>query len=798
MRTYVRRYVAALLAITIATAFIVAINALSAAARTGAGEAVEQQYGRADLAISDLGDPASYVSTARQAGATPGIAAVATNWEAYGDARFPDGPQNISIGSIATEPDLRWQQALKGRLPAAPDEIALSSKRAKEHGVAIGDRLTFEAPGGDRRFIVTGTVDDVDGPLKATAYLPESDFAALGELAFPRDIVMTTNGDAAAAKAALTAAVKDGTVSTGTAYQRQLRLSATQGIDVFQILITIFAGVSLFVGALVIANTFTILLAQRARDLALLRCVGAMRAQIARSVVAEGVLIGVLGSALGVAAGYGVALIGVAVTRHLSPETPMGDPSLSLPSVAIPVVLGVLVTAAAAALPAQRASAQSPLNALHPQDVVELRSRAGALRLAMAGLFLAGGSGGLLLGLSGSLPVGLAGGMLSFIGVLLLTPVLIPGAIRALGPVARRFGLAGRLAHMNSLRNPRRTAATSTALLIGVTLITSVVVGASSISHKVNTSLDRNHPIDLMTTSASAPIPGHVVDELRDVGGIAKVAALPGADATVGKDTLALVGADADALSLVHGNAWLHDLKPDEIVLPGSTDISGDTVTVRIGNQFRELKVLYGAGLGDVAVITRATLDDLAPVTTTRAVWVRASDSADARDVTTAVTAIGRPADLEVDGGLFDRAYILKILSVVLAVTVALLAIAVLIALIGVGNTLSLSVLERVRENSLLRALGLGSFGLRSMLALEALLMATVAAILGVALGTTYAWFGIRTATSGVFTSAPDLTMPWGQIGLIFLTAALAGLAACVLPARRAARIEPAAGLVAD
>ncbi len=127
-----------------------------------------------------------------------------------------------------------------------------------------------------------------------------------------------------------------------------------------------------------------------------------------------------------------------------------------------------------------------------------------------------------------------------------------------------------------------------------------------------------------------------------------------------------------------------------------------------------------------------------------------------------------------------------------------LLAIAVLIALIGVGNTLSLSVLERVRENSLLRALGLGSNGLRAMLALEALLMATVAAALGVALGTTYAWFGIRTTTSGVFKSAPDLTMPWGQIGLILLTAALAGLLACVLPARRAARIEPAAGLVAD
>nr|WP_302477589.1 ABC transporter permease [Aeromicrobium stalagmiti] len=163
-----------------------------------------------------------------------------------------------------------------------------------------------------------------------------------------------------------------------------------------------------------------------------------------------------------------------------------------------------------------------------------------------------------------------------------------------------------------------------------------------------------------------------------------------------------------------------------------------------------------------------------------------------------AVSAIGETSDLTVSGGLTERADILKILDVVLAVTVGLLAIAVLIALIGVGNTLSLSVLERVRENSLLRALGLDRSGLRAMLALEALLMAGVSAVFGVGLGTAYAWFGVKTASIGVFATSPSLTMPWGQIALILLVAALAGLAACVLPARRAARIAPAAGLVAD
>ncbi len=799
MRTYVRRYVAALLAIMIATGFIVAINALSSAAREGAGQAVAQQYGRADLAVSELGDPKLYASVADRAREISGITAVSTNWQAYGDVAFPDGPENISIGSVATTPALRWQKPVSGRLPTATGEMALSAKRAKDQGVAIGDVLTLNTPDGDQKYTVTGIVDVPNGPLKSVAYVPEAEFRTLGEIGYPVDMVVAAKGSSAGLRAQLKSVAGDGVVDTGASYRHDQRLRATQGIDIFQKLISVFAGISLFVGALVIANTFTILLAQRARDLALLRCVGVMRAQVARSVLAEGVLIGVVGSVLGIVFGFVIALIGVALTRNLSPDTPMGDPSLTIAAVVVPALLGIIVTAAGAYLPAQRASAQSPLSALHPQDVVELRSKAGAARLVTAGLLLATGGAGLMMGLSGSLAIGMLGGMLSFIGVLLMTPVLVPGAIRMLGPIARRLGLAGRLAHLNSLRNPRRTAATSTALLIGVTLITSVVVGAASISNKVNSALDLNHPLDLTATTSAGVVPNHVVDEIRKVDGVAHVAAVPGTAAQVGKvGKVTVLGADSAALSLVHGNTWLKQLKSDEIVLSGSMSAPGDTVSLRVGDKVQKLKVLYGTGLGDAAIVASSTLESMGAKLDTHAVWVRASEGADAGDVASAVRSVSQTADLDVSGGLLDRAEILNILDVVLAVTVGLLAVAVLIALIGVGNTLSLSVLERVRENSLLRALGLGPNGLRAMLALEALLMATVAAGLGVALGTTYAWFGVKTTSFGIFNSSPDLTMPWGQIAMILVVAALAGLVACVLPARRAARIQPAAGLVAD
>lgn len=802
MHTYARRYVAALVAIVIATGFIVAINALSAAAREGASETVGRHYRGADLAATDAEGARQYASLRTRALADPGVTAAAVNWRGWTEARFPDGTTTVSVGSVATALSLRWQETSTGRLPTADGEIAMSSSQARRHDVGTGDTVRLDVGGRDRAFTVIGIVDDQDGPLRSVLYLPERTFASLGDVVEPVDEVFAVTGDPAAVASRLDRAVNGVEVTTAEAYERELRLRATQGIDIFQKLILVFAGISLFVGALVIANTFTILLAQRARDLALLRCVGAVRAQIAWSVVAEGLAIGVAGAAVGVGLGYVIAVAGTAAIGHWSPSTPMGPPTLTPGGVLLPVLLGVAVTVVASYLPARRAGAQSPLAALQPQDVVQIRTKAGALRLVAAAAFLLMGSAGLLVGLRGVLVPGLIGGMLSFVGVLLLTPVLVPAAIRAAGPLARRAGVPGRLAHANSMRNPRRTAATSTALLIGVTLITSVVVGSASISNKVNTSLDSNHPADLIVSSAEGSLPRGIAGQLGAVGGVSRAVEVRGTEASLDGEKMTVLGADRGALAVVRGGA-VRDLGPDEVMIPaesGAFDDGsyGDTIALRAGGQTRELTVRHVTGLGDAPIVSRSTLDGMGADTTARAVWIRAADGADAGEVTGDVHAITKASDLDILGGLPDRAEILKILAIVLAITVGFLAIAVLIALIGVGNTLSLSVLERVRENSLLRAMGLERSGLRVMLAIEALLMAGVSAVLGIALGTLYAWFGVKTVADGIFESAPSLTVPWQQVAVIFVVAAAAGLAACVLPARQAARIAPAAGLVAD
>ncbi|KQV73697.1 hypothetical protein ASC61_00960 [Aeromicrobium sp. Root344] len=799
MRTYARRYVAALVAVLIATGFIVAINVLSAAAREGANETVGKQYRGADVAATDANGPRQYAQLRKRALADPDVTAAAVNWRGWTEATLSRGAQMVSLGSVATDRSLRWQATRSGRLPTGGGEIAMSSSWARRHHVGLNDSLTLDIGARSRTFTVSGIVDDQDGPLRSVLYLPERAFPGLGDVGEPVDEVFAVSGDPAAVASRLDHATSGVSVSTAEAYERTLRLQATNGIDIFQKLILVFAAISLFVGALVIANTFTILLAQRARDLALLRCVGAVRAQVARSVVVEGLMIGAVGAAAGVVVGYLVALGGKAAIAHWSPSTPMGGTSLTPGSLLLPVLLGIVVTVAASYVPARRAGAQSPLAALQPQDAVKVRTRAGALRLVMAVGFLLVGAAGLLVGLQSVLVAGLVGGMFSFVGVLLLTPVLVPAAIRLAGPLARRAGVPGRLAHGNSLRNPRRTAATSTALLIGVTLITAVVVGSASISNKVNTSLDDNHPVDLIAAPSKGALPHGVGAKLAAVDGVSQAIELPGIDARVGGQEMAVLGVDKAARALVRGNV-LRDLGPDDVVVSGGTGnvAPGDTTTVKAGRTIHELTVRYAAGLGDAAIVSRSTLDAMGTATTPRAAWVRATDGADAGAVTADVASIAKSSDLDLTGGLPERADILKLLAIVLAVTVGFLAIAVLIALIGVSNTLSLSVLERVRENSLLRALGLERSGLRAMLAIEALLMAGVSAVLGIGLGSLYAWFGVKTLADGIFESAPDLTVPWVQVGVIFLVAAASGLVACVLPARQAARIAPAAGLVAD
>jgi putative ABC transport system permease protein len=221
------------------------------------------------------------------------------------------------------------------------------------------------------------------------------------------------------------------------------------------------------------------------------------------------------------------------------------------------------------------------------------------------------------------------------------------------------------------------------------------------------------------------------------------------------------------------------------------------TVTAVVDGKETVLEVRVADGIGDVAVVAPETLDGLVTSTAERALWIRADDGADAEDLTGALAALARATDTEAAGGFPDRAWVDLQLDVMLGAVLAMLAVGVVIAVVGVGSTLGLSVLERTREHALLRALGLTRRRLRFTLSAEAVLLAGVAGVLGAALGTVYAWIGVE-AVVGEAIDQVALVVPWAQVVLVALAAAAAGLLAGVLPSRRAAKVSPAAGLAAD
>jgi putative ABC transport system permease protein len=807
VRVYARRYVAAVVAVTLAVAFVVTTNALTSATKAGLVADLATSFRGAEVVTAGLGGVAEADRVVRAAEDAGGVAAVnALAWTpvSVGGQRIADDAQ---VGTIAsgTATGLRWQTLVEGAYPR-PGEVVVDEHEAAARGVAVGDTVTLGRGEAGLDVVVSGTVASSIGPHGASAYVTWPDFATIGETGLLQDVVAR----------GVTVDALDGALPPRYDVQpvddhlAAAQKEMTQGVDVIAVMLLVFAAIALFVSVLVIANTFTVLLAQRQRDFALLRCVGATRRQVLRAVRLEALLVGAASATLGLLVG---TLLGhglVAVASALFPAVPVGAVELSPVWLGGGWLLGVLVTLGASLLPARRGSRVAPLAALRPDHAVVVRSRAGRGRIALAALALWVGSALLWFSVtSHQLAPMLAGGFVSFVGVLLLGPIVVPLAIRLVGVVLGRVaGTAGRLAVANAVRNPRRTAATAASLLVGVTLITGMVVGMATIRTTVDEEMDRQYPLDLTLTGTRALADG-LADDVRAIKGVDAVVPVPGATVELTGKGLDLgattvLAPPSDLRGIVRGDpAFVHP-EPGEVYLPweafGTTGYSPDTtVTALVDGERVRLRARVADGIGDVAVVAPRTLDGLvsSPAEPARALWIRADDGADAEDVTGALAALARATGTEAAGGFPDRAWVDLQLDVMLRAVVAMLAVGVLIAVVGVGSTLGLSVLERTREHALLRALGLTRRRLRFTLSAEAVLLAGVAGVLGAVLGTVYAWIGVE-AVVGEAIGQVSLVVPWAQVVLIAVTAAVAGLVAGVLPSRRAATVSPAAGLAAD
>lgn len=787
LRTHTRRYVSAAVAVVIGVAFIVVTSLLTDATRAGLVAGVELPYRGADVVVTGL-DGEQAARLVERAAADGGSAAVLgwTPQRVRVDGRLVE--DRADVAGIALDPALRWQVLREGRFPEQPGEVVADLNAVKGKDVHVGDPVEVGTVDGT----VVGLVDTPSASSGGAFYLTWPDLHAV-------DPGLWVDSVAYAGPGAASVDVPEGaTVQPRDEFVEERQAELTNEVNVLAILLLVFAAIALFVSVLVIANTFSILFAQRARDFALLRCVGATRRQVVRSVRVEALVLGVAAALLGLLVGTGLGYLLVALAISALPSGSMAAPTPSPEWYVAALVTGVLVTLVAAWLPTRRVVRVSPLAALRPDDSTSVRTGAGRVRVLGGVAVGAIGVALLALSISASSPQAMVlGGSAAFTGVLLLGPVLVPALVRAAGGLAGRVaGVPVRLAAQNAVRNPRRTAATTASLLVGVTLTTAVLVGLASSRSAVDRDLDRDHPVDVAVTATDGPLPDDVLAKVRSVPGVRTAVALEGTAARItGVGTLAVV-APGDVSQVVHGSPALAAPGPGEIRLPADHATRG-RVTVRVGDRSAELQVSSSERWGDAAVVSPATLAALTDSPVTWAVWARAADGADAEDLAGDLDALAQSADATLANALQERSWVTLQLDILTGTVVALLGIAVVIALIGIGNTLGLSVLERGRENALLRALGLTRRQLRATLAAEALLLTLVATVLGSAIGVTFAWVSLQALVEAAVDQAP-LVLPWGQLATVVSVAGVAGLLASLLPARRAARTTPAAGLSLD
>ena len=811
LRTQARRYLGPGLAVVLGVAFVAATLVLSATFTASVQHAVAGELGSYAAVVTSDGSTEGTAVPESALGALRALPGVGRVDAVRNGVLAPDGSPQFYLVQTPPVPGSPSRLA-SGRMPSRAGEVALATGVATSLDLGPGGR--FATPAGP--VDVVGIVDTTDDPavsgVSVVFATPDEVTALTGAEGWSRlGVTAAAGADPGDVAAAVRATLRDGTtVRTGQQAADDAVDGASGGTDVLTGFLLAFAAIALLVSAIVIANTFSVLLARRARETAMLRAVGATRGQVLRSALLESTALGLTASLAGVGAG-------VAVARGLTPAAgaadvpvPLTTFAVPLSAILVPTAVGVVVTVLAALVPVVRSSRISPMAALRPDAAVRLRSRAGVVRIVLGVLAIAGG--GLLLALGaygGVLVAGVLGGAASFLGVLLAGSVVVPPLARAIGAVpARLAGVPGEMAVENTVRHPARTAATASALLVGVTLIVTMSVGAATGQRSVAAGLDERFPVDVVASAGASAaagadgIPADVVDELRGLSGVTATAAMTGSQARVGGGTepVTVLGVTDDAATTVHGDV-LDGIRPG-VLLAGqdaadAADLTdGARTTIAVGERTREVVVDVDDRLGQSLMLTAGALAALHPGAPTAAVWMRLAADADPESVLPAVRGVVRDSGGSVSGGATMREEVQSIVDTALAVVTALLLVSIVIAVVGIGTSLSLSVVERTRELALVRALGLTRGQLRSMLAGEAVLLAAVATALGTGLGLVY---GIAGPMS-VFGRAVPLVVdvPWGRIALVALAAVVCGLLASVLPARRATRIAPATALADD
>ncbi|MDG4766245.1 FtsX-like permease family protein [Solwaraspora sp. WMMD406] len=707
-------------------------------------------------------------------------------------------------------------QLREGRGPTADDEIAVNATVAEAAGLAVGDRVGVLTREPRQDFTLVGVYGysagrDSIGGVQEVAFTD----ATAARLMLGRDDVYTNVVVRAAEETTPEALRDDIAAALGTGYQvktgGELAAEASaglkEGLAFFNNILLGFAGVALFVGTFLILNTFSIIVAQRTRELALVRAIGGSRRQMIGAVLLEAVVIGLVASVLGLVAGLGVGALLAYLFGQFGGGLDLATIGLPASAVISAFVVGLLVTVVAAVLPAVRASRIPPIAAM--QDIATPDRP--LTRITIAGAVVsATGAALLTYGLTGDAGANtlwtiLAGVLIAFVGIALLTPLISKPVVATIGRIFS-WSVPGKLGRLNSGRNPRRTAITAAALMVGVALVTGVTVILDSTKQSITTLAEETIAADLVI---SGPQTGPrmptfdpaVLDAAADIDGVALVAGTYGDTARI-DDERHWVTATSDIAALTRiyqaeTSAGVIDTLPDDGLIVDSgtaADLGlgvGDPVEVRYSRGEPVTYTLTGVYaesdlFGGFVVPVDAAVDfampqpsqgylQLTPGTPVERVLSQVESLlADSPEVSVA----DRAAFIDQQTSQIDT---------LLTMIQILLALAILIAVLGIVNTLALSVLERTRELGLLRAIGLSRAQTMRMVTVEAVVISVFGALLGVTVGTGLGAAVVRALRDQGITS---LVLPWDQIAVLLALAAVVGVVAAVLPSIRAARLD--------
>ena len=831
LRTHGRRYVSTGLAVAISTAFIaitlIVMTTLAASLSAG----VYSRYRGGTIVVErGKGGTEESMSRATEAlKALPGVSGIKEMGQWPGEAQSDYSRGKLYVSILPSDP-FEQPRLTRGKLPESETEIVIPESTASTLKLSVGDTLGMRPGYSSKEYrsvsIVGLTPSRTSGADLPASYLTDKGFAAVyGTSTTGAILVATSSPDAdqnanppvatqetwvASANSAL-AGIPDITVSTVKDKIKEDLDQAQIGSTATMAIMLVFPAIAALVASIVVSSTFRVVLAQRTRELALLRTLGATRGQVRSLVVREAFAIGAISSAIGVAAG---ALIGTLAAwgTGLADSFPAAIGALS-PVQLIGTWLGAtLFTTLVGVFPARAASRVAPIAALAPVNEVGAAARKKHTVRFIIGLLMTVGSCALVaLALSAkdnsAKFLGAFGGsILALIGLILVISVLLPSITRGFGLLFP--GMLSAMARENTTRNPGRTSATGTAIIIGVTLVVTIMVGAASMRTTLVDAVNSARPFDLIAVSRTGVLTDEqksgivstegvaaTVDQYGAPGELTKTSGAPAYKPLGNSDLDAEVAAsvsvsgEPDYTSVVHSPVT--QLGDDQVRV-GEKSVEGQKLKLCVDSCV-ELTAVYSNSLSfGQAAVSEATLRRISEPER-QAVIIKMVDGADPETVQSALL---KDASLDVSGSALERKIYMTMIDRLMLVLVGLLGVSVLVSLVGVANTLSLSVAERTRENGLLRALGLTKRQMKGLMAVEALILSLTGALIGLVLGACFGWIGVLALP--LEDATPVLSIPWGQLAIVFVIAVVCALVASWLPGRRAARVSPSEALATE